>query len=50
MPSSPGIRQTIKEAKEWLIDAEKALQSMPAGDTLPILEGYDLLHLSLIHI
>ena len=44
MPSSPGIRQTIKEAKEWLIDAEKALQSMPAGDTLPILEGYDLLH------
>ena len=44
MPSSPGIRQTIKEAKEWLKDAENELPSMPAGDTLPILEGYDLLH------
>ena len=39
MPSSPGIRQTIKEAKEWLIDAEKHSSPCPPATHSPYLRA-----------
>lgn len=44
LPSSPALRHTLLDCRQWLESVEKTIESIPPGQALNLLSCYDLIH------